>query len=205
MVRFDHLVMTAPDLDTGRRYVEDILQLPLLTGGQHLAMGTHNAVLALEHGGYIEVIAVDPSLNSPSHPRWFDLDSPPDTPTLRTWVAAIDDWSHFLGRGYPFPEEAMALSRGELRWEFGLRPNAALGFAGTFPSLIHWQSPGPADTLPKTAGLNLESLELIHPDADALGQSLEQLEIQGVKLILTSGPRPELKAHLLTPSGPVTL
>ncbi|HCV79405.1 VOC family protein, partial [Pseudomonas oryzihabitans] len=52
--RLDHLVIVAPTLAAGARYVEERLGVALQPGGQHARMGTHNLLLGLGDG-YLEV------------------------------------------------------------------------------------------------------------------------------------------------------
>lgn len=74
----DHLVVAARDLDSGARWLERQLGVPLVPGGAHVLMGTHNRLLRLAGGErlYLELIAIDPAAAPPSRPRWFGLDDP---------------------------------------------------------------------------------------------------------------------------------
>ena len=69
----------------------------LTGGGKHAAMGTHNRVLKLGPGQYLEVIAIDPEGRQPDFPRWFNLDDPgfqarlKIRPRLITWVVRTDN------------------------------------------------------------------------------------------------------------------
>ncbi|MEC8509190.1 MAG: VOC family protein, partial [Planctomycetota bacterium] len=70
----DHLVVTAPSRALGVEYVSDRLGVKLVEGGVHPRMGTHNSLLRLNDHIYLEVIAIDPGSDPPTHPRWFELD-----------------------------------------------------------------------------------------------------------------------------------
>jgi hypothetical protein len=72
----DHLVVAANTLDQGSAYVQDRLGVSPAGGGKHVAMGTHNRLLKLGPGQYLEVIAIDPEGRQPDSPRWFNLDDP---------------------------------------------------------------------------------------------------------------------------------
>ncbi|MEE4111237.1 MAG: VOC family protein, partial [Desulfobacteraceae bacterium] len=72
----DHLVVAAHTLDQGSAYVQEVLGVPVTGGGKHAAVGTHNRVLKLGPGQYLEVIAIDPDGRQPKFPRWFNLDDP---------------------------------------------------------------------------------------------------------------------------------
>ena len=56
----DHLVVGAPDLDFGARWVEERLGVAPVFGGVHAGFGTHNALLGLGDQ-YLEVLALDPA------------------------------------------------------------------------------------------------------------------------------------------------
>ena len=64
-MRLDHLAVAAESLGVGRAVVEDQLGLRLQDGGRHAHFGTHNLLLGLEDGLYLEVIAVDPDAPAP--------------------------------------------------------------------------------------------------------------------------------------------
>src|ERR1700682_2994833 len=89
----DHLVVAAASLEQGEDHLESVLGVRPRRGGKHVAMGTHNSVLRLGNGIYLELIAVDPDGIKPDRPRWFDLDRPSmraslaQGPRLIHWVA----------------------------------------------------------------------------------------------------------------------
>jgi Glyoxalase-like domain len=71
----DHLVVAANSLAEGTDYISETLGVKPEGGGEHVAMGTHNRVVRLGEGCYLEVIAINPSAPKPLHPRWFELDT----------------------------------------------------------------------------------------------------------------------------------
>ena len=64
----DHIVIAAADLDSGSEYVAGILGIAPQGGGAHPRMGTHNRVLGMADGVYLEVIAIDPDAPPPPRP-----------------------------------------------------------------------------------------------------------------------------------------
>jgi hypothetical protein len=59
-LRLDHLVVSARTLDEGTQYVADTLGVAPAGGGAHPLMRTHNRLLNLWGGVYLEVIAINP-------------------------------------------------------------------------------------------------------------------------------------------------
>jgi hypothetical protein len=59
-LELDHLVVAARTLDEGARFVADALGVEPVAGGAHPAMGTHNRLVGLWGGAYLEVISIDP-------------------------------------------------------------------------------------------------------------------------------------------------
>ena len=89
-------------------------------GGVHPLMGTHNCLMRLDDGLFLEIIAPDPE-TKPQQPRWFALDDPgmraalSSSPRLITWVARTVDLATTLG-SIPAPlGEIVNVSRGTLQ------------------------------------------------------------------------------------------
>src|SRR3981189_2018524 len=73
-LNLDHLVIVAPSLEPGGAHVREQIGMDRQAGGKHPEMGTHNLLLRLGDGVFLEVIAVDPAAGTPAGPRWFGLD-----------------------------------------------------------------------------------------------------------------------------------
>lgn len=194
-MRFDHLAVAAASLAEGLAYVEAALGVALAPGGQHPAMGTHNRLLSLGPGEYLEVIAIDPSAPSPGRARWFGLDGYAGAPRVAGWVAACDDLDAALAR-HP-GGCALALARGDLRWRMGVSDSGMMPFDGCFPALIEWQGTAhPAPRLPDV-GCRLSVLEISHPRAADLTLALP---LRDPRLVLRDGVA-GLRAAIDTPRG----
>jgi hypothetical protein len=191
-MKIDHLVVTAPDLDSGTAWLENRLGVKMIPGGQHPKMGTHNRLLNLGNGVYMEVIAIDPA-GTPELPRWFDMDAFPCTePRLATWVAEVDDVSVF---NYPMVQK---LQRAHLEWTLAMPTVGAVAAGGVTPPVIEW----PAGVHPTNgmaeSGCQLQKLKLFGPEALALPIADDRIEVIAAETA-------SLQAEIQTPSGLKTL
>lgn len=197
MWRIDHLAVTAGDLATGVAAVEGALGVGLGAGGRHPLMATHNRLVGLGDV-YLEVIAPDPEVPPPPHPRWFRLDERDGVPRLTNWIAACADLDAALAGAPPGAGVATPLSRGDYRWRFGVPADGRLPFDDAFPALIEWQGDRhPARDLPDS-GCRLHRLVLAHPEARALRMALEGLG--DARVVVEAGPL-ALRAEIDTPHG----
>ena len=141
MLELDHLAVAAATLEEGREAVETALGVPLQPGGQHAHFGTHNCLLGLEDGLYLEVIAIDPDAPEPGYPRWFDLDRFDGWARPQVWICRTDDLSGVLARA-PGAGTPVALARGDLHWQMAVPEDGVLPYDNRFPAVIEWQSGG---------------------------------------------------------------
>ena len=196
MAAFDHLVISARSLGEGAAWVEGVLGVPIEPGGQHDLMATHNRLLRLGEGEYLEVIAADPSRPAPGHPRWFRLDQFTGAPRLTNWVVRADDLDAALAAAPRGAGRATDLARGTLRWRMAVPGDGCLPYDGGFPGLIQWQGAHPAAMLPDR-GCRLLSLTISHPEAGALSRALP---LDDPRVTVVAGP-PGLSARIATPGG----
>ncbi len=198
MLELDHLAVAAETLDEGRAYVEDALGVTLQTGGQHAHFGTHNVLLGLEDGLYLEVITVDPSAPPPDYPRWFDLDRFRGRPRITNWICRTNDLSALVKR-QPDAGQPVALARGDLRWQMAVPADGILPFGGAFPAVIEWSGAAhPAKRL-DASGCRLVRLTIRHPDATAL-QSTLAAEFADDRVVIEAGEA-AFCAEFDTPAG----
>ncbi len=201
----DHLVYGLPDLESG---VEDLARrtgVRPAAGGVHPGRGTHNALLSLGPGSYLELIAPDPLQPAPPRPRRFGLDGL-ERPRLVAWAIRVQDIERRVRRarerGYdPGPVETMGRDRPDgvrLRWRLTSGPAES---PSPVPFLIDWgSSPHPSQGAP--TGVRLLELRGQHPDPESVRRLLLALEVE---LPIDPGPEPALIAALETPRGPVRL
>jgi hypothetical protein len=143
----DHLAIAAARLGEGIDFVEETLGVRMPLGGKHPFMNTHNAVMRLGEGLYLEVIAIDPEAGPASRPRWFGLDDAKlqsrlssEGPCLAAWIARTDDLTATLHAGDGTLGDALAMSRGSMTWQIGVRPDGLLPMGGLLPTVIQWPS-----------------------------------------------------------------
>lgn len=200
--QLDHLAILCASLDDGAAWLEERLGVPLDPGGRHERFGTHNRLLSLGPGLYLEVIAADPGAPPPGRPRWFALDQV-DTPRLGNWVLRVPDLAQALTQAPPEAGEPLDLSRGDLHWTIAVPPDGSLPWGGAYPTLIQWgPGPHPSDRLPDR-GVRLLALALGHPRAPRLQAYLRDLADPRVTIART--PAPSLRARFATPRGEVWL
>ncbi|MBS9715751.1 VOC family protein [Pseudohalocynthiibacter aestuariivivens] len=200
MLILDHLAVAAEDLATGVAYVESALGVKMSAGGEHPLMGTHNRLLGLADGLYLEVITINPAAPESPHPRWFDLDNFRGTPRLTNWVVRTDNINTAVthspeGVGIP-----MALNRGDLRWKMAVPENGKLPFGGAFPALIEWEGDAhPAARLPQS-GCRLCKFEIFHPKAIELRAVMGGL-FEDDRVSIEEASKISFRAEFETPDG----
>ncbi|WP_319826251.1 VOC family protein [Thalassovita sp.] len=188
MLVLDHLAVAARTLKEGRAYVEAALGITLQKGGQHPRYGTHNLLVGLEDGLYLEVISVDPQADLPPDPRWFRLDEFDDAPMLHNWICRTENMVETLkvmpkGIGRP-----VALTRGDLRWKMAVPEDGRLPYDEMCPAVIEWGGRHPAPSLIQS-GARLLRLVIQHPQAGALAETLSpQLDDPRLQFETTDDP-----------------
>jgi len=196
-MELDHLAVCCTELDEGVAWVEAALGVSLQPGGQHARFGTHNRLLGLGEGLYLEVIAPDPTAPVPPHPRWFDLDHA-GAPRLSNWIVRVDDLDLALRTAPQVVGEALALSRGDLAWRIAVPPDGSLPFGGAYPTLIGWQSGVHPSRRLTDQGVRLTGLTVQHPQVEAVVGQLGSLTDPRLRFV--AGPL-HLRAVFLTPDG----
>jgi hypothetical protein len=199
MLELDHLAVAAETLEAGRAHVEAALGVALQQGGQHAHFGTHNLLLGLEDGLYLEVIAVDPAAPAPAVARWFDLDRFRGAPRMGTWICRSDDLGAALTQAPVGAGAPVDLARGDLRWRMAVAADGRMPFDGAFPALMQWQGAHPAARL-TPSGCGLRRLIVTHPDAGELRAALSVM-LTDPRVVIEAGPDMALRAEIDTPHG----
>ncbi|WP_087751291.1 VOC family protein [Paraburkholderia caledonica] len=229
LLRLDHLVVSARTLDEGTQYVADVLGVAPAGGGAHPLMRTHNRLLNLWDGAYLEVIAIDPhadaaqeSAAAAPRARLFALDDPAtharleNGPYLSHWVVRVERPKHLPTWQAQYPQRIppiVPLTRGEFSWGLSIADDGAFpswhgAGDGVLPSLIQWDTARhPSESLPET-GIALKALNGQHPQAGTVAAQLQWL---GAAHLIKLHPTDDaaapaaLTAEFETPNGLRTL
>lgn len=202
MLELDHLAVAAATLEEGADWVHRTLGTAPGGGGTHAHFGTHNRLLGLEDGLYLEVIATDPAAPPLPYARWFDLDRLRGAPRLGNWICRTDDLAGAQA-ALPGLGAQVPLERGDLRWRMAVPENGQLPFDDCHPAVMQWDcAQHPVDALPAT-GIALRRLVVIHPEAELLRVRLEG-KLSDDRLVFETGPA-ALRADFDTPDGPRSL
>lgn len=198
MFALDHVAIGCRDLAEGRARAEAALGVPLQDGGVHARYGTRNALLALEAGLYLEVIAPDPGTPAPE--SWFGLRDFAGPPRLVNWICRAADLDAALA---VFPEAGPAedMARGDLRWRIGVPPGGGLPRGGAMPTLISWAAGTrhPAARL-EPRGVALTAWEVFHPEAADIEAALAGW-LDDARVRFVTAPVPGFRAVFSTPDG----
>ncbi len=184
MLKLDHLTIIAPTLAEGVAHVRACLDLDVPFGQRHAYMGTHNHLLQLGDGVYLEIIALDPDGSAPNRKRWFGLDDQKKVRAdwdsgrrLRGWVARTDDIDAVLagreaifGRKVGLPMEAPT-------FDFALKDDGSLPLDGAAPSIIDRRGKVRSMAGIADLGARLRLFRLEHPDPTSIAELYRKLEI----------------------------
>ncbi|MFK7837933.1 MAG: VOC family protein [Sulfitobacter sp.] len=168
MMEFDHIAVSGETLAEASAHCEAALGVTLQAGGEHAVFHTHNTLLGVQEGLYLEAIAVNPTAPRPARPRWFDLDRFKGPARLTNWICRCDDLDATLDalpEGFGAP---VSLQRGDLRWRMAVPADGILPFDGCAPALIEWEGTAhPAARLTPSEA-RLMRLTVTHPEGGVL-------------------------------------
>lgn len=172
----DHLLNAGPDLGRQSREVARVCGDAPTPGGRHPGFGTRNALIGLQPGAYLELIAPDPDQDGGA---FADAIAGLRSSELHAWCVRTDDPDVLADRieasGHAVSRRAMsrvAPDGGELAWE--LLFAGGHDWAGAAPFFIAWgDMRHPSERLGVTT--RLRNLVASHPDADGLERWLGEL------------------------------
>lgn len=202
----DHLVYATPDVAASVDALERLLGVRAAPGGRHPAWGTHNALIGLGPGAYLEVIGPDPDAPPPGVARPFGLDGL-GAPRLATWAARDANLEQRVAAA-----RKAGLDLGEVAARSRRRPDGTLlewrltdsltdRMGGVIPFFIDWgETRHPSLDAP--AGCEIVRLYAEHSDPERASMVARAL---GLGLRVAAGMAPALIATISTPRGPVEL
>ena len=201
----DHLTVAALTLEQGIAHVQRALGVAIPPGGSHPLMATHNHLMQLGNGIFLEVIAPDHTV-TPQRTRWFGLDDPgmraslKTSPRLISWVARVPDLAQALREIDGAIGEAVPVTRGPLSWLISVPRDGSMPFDGAFPTLIEWPAGPHPSTRMADFGCQLEQLSIVYPEGALLTQALDSV-IADDRIVISIGTATRIRAMINTPSG----
>jgi hypothetical protein len=204
----DHLIYAVPDLEAATRELGEALGVRPALGGAHAGRGSHNALLALGEGRYLEVIASDPGQPEPPRPRPFGLDEI-TAPRLATWAVratAIEEAAAEAAAMGCDPGAVEVGGRdlpggGRLSWRRTAGGDAG-EHSGVAPFFIEWGQDARHPSLDAPAGCRLVAMRGEHPRPEEVERCLDALQAE---LALAYGEEPCLIATIEGPAGRLDL
>ena len=179
----DHVTLGARTLAEGAAYVREVLGVDIPAGGKHGDMATHNHVMRIGDGVFLELLAIDPEAPKPARTRWFGMDDPDQTARLTKgpspigWVVSTDDLDAALGKCPLDLGKRLFMSRGTRSWRITVPDDGCMPFGGLVPALMQWSDgPHPSSGM-QFPGPTLQQIVLKHPEADKLQVILEQMGV----------------------------
>lgn len=167
-MKLDHIAISGESLLAASSYVEQSLGITLQSGGKHAKFGTHNKLLGLAGGIYLEVIAIDPRAPKPNLPRWFNLDNFSGSPRITNWICRTKNINQTLSKIHLEIGKPLNLSRDSLNWKITVPDDGKLPYDGAFPSIIQWNNEMHPSNMLIDAKCSLKRLTISHPDASGL-------------------------------------
>jgi hypothetical protein len=205
----DHLLLGCSDLDQGIDFVEKYTGVRPAMGGVHPGRGTRNALLALDKGRYLEVIAPDPQQNEIPKVGAGVLGELKqlEAPRLVEWAArtlnieASAERLRKYGVAFhgPTPGSRARPDGRMLHWKtLNLDDNQD----SLLPFLIEWgaDTAHPSEDAP--AGCRLESFAVAGPNPKELSAEFDRM---GIEVEVANGTTPHLRARIVGPGGEMNL
>jgi len=200
--RIDHFMYAVASLDDGIAWAADTFGVAPAYGGEHVGLGTRNALLSLG-SAYLEIIAPDPA--QPTKGTLGERFAALTSGGLVTWaaegdLAAISAALAECGVATVGPNRTQRQTAGGemLVWDLLFPTRSTHG--ARMPFFIDWlECPNPRQTNP--VGGEFRSLTITTPDAADLARTLATI---GLDVSVSEGD-PALAVSIATRNGEVVL
>ncbi|MEM6800958.1 MAG: VOC family protein [Bacteroidota bacterium] len=202
--QIDHIVYTVFDLEEAMNSFQQKLGVRPVFGGYHKTEGTKNALLKLDQGIYLELLAADDDNKEIAPPRWMGVDFLTQAQISR-WALKSDNLqkdAEILQAYNPDMGQIKGGSRavaggGLLQWELIMplsKPEVEV-----LPFMVDWSQTEvhPFDQLPEM-DCRLEELYMQHPDPVMVKSCFEKL---GVELRVDESDKIGIRAVIQSPRG----
>jgi len=205
--QIDHIVLAVPDLEETTKEFKDKYNLDLVYGGKHESFGTHNALLNLGNGCYLEVLAPDQNNTTFDGPRWMGADLS-HQPVICRWALKSNNLikdQESLQKINPAYGNIIEGSRQKtdgstLQWQM-IKP-LAFPLVDIAPFMVDWTASDshPTDSLPSSC--HLVSIEFAHAEAEKMMTLFKDLDLEET---IKVGEQQQINIRLQTDSGIITL
>lgn len=196
----DHLIVAVADLEAGIGWLEESAGVRPVVGGAHPGRGTHNALLSLGDGRYLELLAARPEAEATAEIAGLRA---LERPTPIGWAVTTRDLACTVGRlrelGYevsePSPGSREKPDGSTLAWTtFGVTEPQLPGA----PFFIEWGEGVAHPSADSPAGCRLDSLAVVLPETAALAKLLGALDLD---VEVREGTPPRYEIALDCPRG----
>jgi hypothetical protein len=204
----DHIVYTVPNLESALADLEARLGVKPLIGGRHDTQGTKNALINLNDGAYLEILAADDDNKNIPPPRWMGVDVL-TRPRITRWALKSDDLltdgkvlrGHSSTLGHTKAGSRQRPDGSMLRWELILP--TSIPEVDIIPFMVDWGQSDihPHDAMPDM-GCSIVALQLRHPEPERIQSVLQEL---GMNTSIIQGKEPDIKLVLRCPTGEIVL
>ncbi len=203
--QIDHIVLAVPNLEQATRDFKDKYNLELVYGGKHESFGTHNALLNLGNGCYLEVLAPDLDNTTYQGKRWMGADLS-QKPVVCRWALKSNDLTKDQKALQKINPEYGSIIEGSrqktdgstLRWQM-IRPLSS-PLVDIAPFMVDWKDSDshPTDSLPEEC--QLVSIEFADPKVEQMQGLFNEL---GLDDLVHSEDEPRISIRLQTNNGTV--
>ncbi len=203
VVQIDHIVLAVKELESGVRQFEEKTGVKPIYGGSHPDRDTHNALVSLEGGIYIEILAPkDDLVEVPEFFKGFDQLTPvgfaisvSDMVNLHERVKKLGFKTNGIEAGSRHTPEGKLL-----KWELLLLndPNLFMN-----PFFISWSDDSSHPTKDQSVECTLKTLQFTTPNKKDVKKIFKTLETEVWGLSIELGST-SLSVSINTPKGEAT-